>query len=315
MTRGYVGDVDQPFHDGWLATGDLGRLTEAHALVIEGRKKDLLKTSYGKYVRASRIEAMLREIPGVDEAMVVGEGRPFCAALLWVDETNRDEASQAVLDAAVVELNRDLSHPEQLKRWAVLKDSLSVASGELTPNLKLRRPVVLRRFAREVDALYEDVSTADGVPRRRRPSGGSDRVNLRLMLLRLHIPASVRRAILRDLIAATARAFERDLPDTARLTEPELMARAIECSRAWAEEAIRTGADLDRLDRRMFSRGVRTRAACASTPPRLVRSRRPGGGPDRLRRHRDRLPPSRDAGGLDTEVRLRVRVRAPTSAG
>ena len=159
VTRGYVGDVDQPFHDGWLATGDLGRLTEAHALVIEGRRKDLLKTSYGKYVRASRIEAMLREIPGVDEAMVVGEGRPFCAALLWVDETNRDQASQAVLDAAVVELNRDLPHPEQLKRWAVLKGSLSVASGELTPNLKLRRPVALRRFAQEVDALYEDLST------------------------------------------------------------------------------------------------------------------------------------------------------------
>ena len=91
--------------------------------------------------------------------MVVGEGRPFCAALLWVDETNRDQASQVVLDAAVVELNRDLPHPEQLKRWAVLKGSLSVASGELTPNLKLRRTVALRRFAQEVDALYEDLST------------------------------------------------------------------------------------------------------------------------------------------------------------
>ena len=75
---------------------------------------------------------MLRELPGVDEAMVVGEGRPFCAALLWVDETNRDEASQAVLDAALVELNRDLVHPEQVKRWAVLTDDLSVDSGELT---------------------------------------------------------------------------------------------------------------------------------------------------------------------------------------
>ena len=77
-------------------------------------------------------------------------------------------------------------------------------------------------------------------------------MNLRLLLLRLHVPASVRRAVLRDLIAATARAFERHPPDTARLTEPGLMAHLIECSRAWAEEAIRTGADLDRLDRRMF---------------------------------------------------------------
>jgi long-chain acyl-CoA synthetase len=158
VTRGYADDTEQPFRDGWLRTGDLGRLTDDGALSIEGRKKDLLKTSYGKYVRASRIEARLREIPGVDEALVVAEGRPFCAALLWVDEASRDAASQAVLDAAVVELNRDLPHPEQLKRWAVLKGSLSVASGELTPNLKLRRPVILRRFAQEVDTLYEDVS-------------------------------------------------------------------------------------------------------------------------------------------------------------
>jgi long-chain acyl-CoA synthetase len=158
VTRGYADDTEQPFRDGWLRTGDLGRLMDDGALSIEGRKKDLLKTSYGKFVRASRIEARLREIPGVDEALVVAEGRPFCAALLWVDEANRDTASQGVLDTAVVELNRDLPHPEQLKRWAVLKGSLSVASGELTPNLKLRRPVILRRFAQEVDTLYEDVS-------------------------------------------------------------------------------------------------------------------------------------------------------------
>jgi hypothetical protein len=82
-------------------------------------------------------------------------------------------------------------------------------------------------------------------------------VNLRLMLLRLHVPASVRRAVLRDLIAATARAFDRRPPDTARLTEPQLMARAIECTRSWAEEAVRTGADLDRLDRRMFREASR----------------------------------------------------------
>jgi long-chain acyl-CoA synthetase len=156
VTKGYADDTEQPFRDGWLRTGDLGRLADDGALSIEGRKKDLLKTSYGKFVRASRIEAKLREIACVDEAMVVGEGRPFCAALLWVDQANRDSASQAAIDAAVVELNRDLPHPEQLKRWALLTEPLSVASGELTPNLKLRRPVVLRRFAEEVDALYQE---------------------------------------------------------------------------------------------------------------------------------------------------------------
>jgi long-chain acyl-CoA synthetase len=156
VTSGYLGDTDQPFREGWLVTGDLGRLTDDGALVIEGRKKELIKTSYGKYVRAGRIEAMLRDLAGVDEAMVVGEGRPFCAALLWMDDAHQDAASRTALDDAVVRMNRDLSHPEQVKRWTVLGGGLSVASGELTPNLKLRRPVVRRRFAPEIDALYEE---------------------------------------------------------------------------------------------------------------------------------------------------------------
>jgi long-chain acyl-CoA synthetase len=122
--------------------------------VIEGRRKDLLKTSYGKYVRASRIEASLRDLPGVDEAMVVAEGRPFCTALLWPDEAHRSAPSRTSLDAAIVSLNRDLPHPEQIKRWAFLDEPPSVATGDLTVNSKLRRAVVLRRFAMEIDALY-----------------------------------------------------------------------------------------------------------------------------------------------------------------
>lgn len=78
-------------------------------------------------------------------------------------------------------------------------------------------------------------------------------MNVRLSFLRLHVPGALRRSILRDLIAATARAFERHPPDTKGLTAPELMAHVIECSRAWAEAAIRTGADLDPLDRRLYA--------------------------------------------------------------
>lgn len=163
VTSGYLGEIEQPFHDGWLSTGDLGQLTVEGALVIEGRKKELIKTSYGKYVRAPRIETLLREIPGVVEAMVVGEGRPFCAALVWVDEAHRDAASRTALNAAVVQTNRALSHPEQVKRWAILTDAPSVATGDLTPNMKLRRPIVLRRFADVIDALYGDSRAPTGV--------------------------------------------------------------------------------------------------------------------------------------------------------
>jgi hypothetical protein len=77
-------------------------------------------------------------------------------------------------------------------------------------------------------------------------------MNARLLLLHLHIPGFVRRSILRELIGATARAFGRDTPDTAKLTATELMAHAIEISRGWADHAIRTDVDLDRLERRMF---------------------------------------------------------------
>ena len=85
VTAGYVDEDEQPFRDGWLSTGDLGHLSADGWLPIDGRKKDLLKTAYGKYLQPSKIEGLLRRIPGVSKAMVVGEGRPFCAALLLVD--------------------------------------------------------------------------------------------------------------------------------------------------------------------------------------------------------------------------------------
>ncbi len=78
------GEIAQPFRDGWLLTGDLGRLTPEGSLVLTGRKKELIKTSYGKYVQPAKVESLLREIPGVAEAMLVGEERPYCVALLWV---------------------------------------------------------------------------------------------------------------------------------------------------------------------------------------------------------------------------------------
>jgi long-chain acyl-CoA synthetase len=156
VMAGYVDEDEQPFRDGWLQTGDLGHVTAEGRIVIDGRKKDLLKTAYGKYLQPSKIEAMLRRIPGVSEAMVVGEGRPFCAALLWVEGVDGVTA----VDAAVTEMNRRLSHPEQVKRWTVLLNDLSIEGGELTANLKLRRHEVEARFHGEIERLYEEQQTA-----------------------------------------------------------------------------------------------------------------------------------------------------------
>jgi long-chain acyl-CoA synthetase len=143
----------QPFQDGWLMTGDLGHLRDDGALVIEGRKKDLLKTAYGKYLNPSKIESMLRATPDVAEAMVVGEGRPFCAALLWADGPLTPERISAI-DAAIPGVNRGLSRPEQVRRWVVLENDLSIAKGDLTPNLKLKRARIADRLRSTIQDLY-----------------------------------------------------------------------------------------------------------------------------------------------------------------
>ncbi|HSO51986.1 MAG TPA: AMP-binding protein [Actinomycetes bacterium] len=154
VTQGYVdAGAAQPFQDGWLATGDLGHLTADGFLVVDGRKKELIKTAYGKYLHPARLEALLRELPGVAEAMVVGEGRPYCAALLWTDPTAGP--APAVLERAMAALNARLEQPEQVRRWAVLPYDLSVEDGELTTNLKLRRAVVAERLGDVVASLYE----------------------------------------------------------------------------------------------------------------------------------------------------------------
>lgn len=158
VTRGYFGDgVAQPFRDGWLLTGDLGSLTEQGYLVIDGRKKELIATAYGKKVQPSKVEAFLKAIPGVAEAMLVGEARPYCVALLWLERGAGDAAS---VDQAIDRVNAQLSHPEQVKRWALLEDHLSSEAGELTANLKLKRKAVAERFAHVIAALYAGGSPA-----------------------------------------------------------------------------------------------------------------------------------------------------------
>ena len=97
---------------------------------------------------------MLRAIPDVNEAMLLGDDRPFCAAILWVE---RDDARRGLAEQtkqAIVEINRQLSHPEQVKRWAILEDELSIERGEMTASFKLKRDQVTSQFAHVVDALY-----------------------------------------------------------------------------------------------------------------------------------------------------------------
>jgi long-chain acyl-CoA synthetase len=157
------GETVQPFRDGWLLTGDLGCLSPEGSLVLKGRKKELFKTSYGKYVQPTKVESRLREIPGVAEAMLVGEERPYCVALLWVQDKVLGAGAGQLIDRLVGQVNHGLSHPEQVKRWAVLANDLSVEAGDLTGNLKLKRQAVARRLGDVLEGLYDGISPSQAV--------------------------------------------------------------------------------------------------------------------------------------------------------
>jgi long-chain acyl-CoA synthetase len=155
VTMGYFDKtLETPFKDGWLMTGDIGEVTSEGSLVIFGRKKDLIKTSYGKCIYCGKIEGMLRELPGVTEALLLGESKPYCSALLWVDKNLFNDITAKAIETAVKEMNSNLSNPEKVKKWVVLVNTLSIEKGDLTPNLKLKRFVVAQRFSKIVDALY-----------------------------------------------------------------------------------------------------------------------------------------------------------------
>ena len=157
VTRGYDGDSEPATDaDGWFCTGDLASWSPAGNLVLNGRKKEILVTSYGKNIAPQKIEVMLKGIEGVSEAMVVADDKPFTTALVWLEgDVPAADYDFEALDAAVRAVNAQLSHPEQVKRWIVAAQPLSLAHGELTPNLKVRRTVVAHTRARIIDALYE----------------------------------------------------------------------------------------------------------------------------------------------------------------
>ncbi|MGZ4857190.1 MAG: SDR family oxidoreductase [Methanobacteriaceae archaeon] len=146
----YETDLDPPIKQGWLFTGDLGYLTPKGSLVITGRKKELIINSYGKSIDPLRIEALLRDAPGVAEVMLVGEGKPYLSGLLWVDENyNANEIKKTIR-----EINYGLSRPEQVKKWALLPNDLSIDGGELTANMKLKREIISKRYQDVIDSIY-----------------------------------------------------------------------------------------------------------------------------------------------------------------
>ena len=160
--------------DGWFATGDLGSLDQDGFLTITGRKKEIIVTAGGKNVAPAVIEDRIRAHPLIGEAMVVGDRKPFIACLVTIDpeffpawkklngkpddatvaDLLQDAELLAAVQSAIDDGNAAVSHAEAVKKFHVLDTVFSEDSGHLTPSMKLKRSVVMKDYAAEVEALY-----------------------------------------------------------------------------------------------------------------------------------------------------------------
>ncbi len=161
--------------DGWFHTGDIGEVDADGFLRITDRKKDMFKTSQGKFVAPSPIAAAFKGIcPYAGELIIIGESRPYCVALVSLDgeaitewaakngmadatfaEIARDDKTHEMISGYLDVLNSQLNRWEQIKKFAIIDRELSVEAGDLTPSLKLKRNVVTKEFGDLIAALYE----------------------------------------------------------------------------------------------------------------------------------------------------------------
>ncbi|WP_106365205.1 AMP-dependent synthetase/ligase [Glycomyces artemisiae] len=147
--------------DGWFATGDIGELDADGYLRITDRKKDLAKTSGGKYVAPTAIESALKAAcPLIGNAIVIAEGRKFASLLVTLDPDAIDgrsrEEIESALGQAVADVNAGLNRWETVKRFRILPRELSVEAGEITPSLKIKRAVVAHHFAEAIESMYQE---------------------------------------------------------------------------------------------------------------------------------------------------------------
>jgi long-chain acyl-CoA synthetase len=176
VMRGYwLNDVanKEVFDGEWFKSGDLGRLDDEGFLYITGRKKELIVTAGGKNVAPAVLEDRLRAHPLVSQCMVVGDNQPFIASLItidqdmlkgWIAANNKSGATlatlvsdpdlHAVIQTAVDEANKAVSKAESIRKFTILANDFTIASGELTAKLSLKRHVISEHYAEEIAALF-----------------------------------------------------------------------------------------------------------------------------------------------------------------
>ena len=162
LCRGYLHDPESTaelIQGDWLHSGDTGAWDERGNLRIIGRIKDIIVTAGAKNVAPVPIESKLESIPGVGQAVVVGDRQPYLVALLTVDPEHAsaahdDPAFQARVQQRIEAINAELARYESIKRFELLPGEFSIEGGELTPTMKIKRRVIYDKYAHVVEAIY-----------------------------------------------------------------------------------------------------------------------------------------------------------------
>jgi long-chain acyl-CoA synthetase len=174
--KGYFKDpalTAQTIRDGWLHTGDVGVFDERGNLRLTDRKKDIFINAYGKNIAPQYIENKLKFSPYINDAVVIGDGRKYLVALIVIDEDTvarwaqdrrvpfttyadltRSPEVRRLIAAEVEAVNRTLSSPEQVRKFALLPKRLYQEDGEVTPTMKVKRKAIQEKFADLIESLY-----------------------------------------------------------------------------------------------------------------------------------------------------------------
>jgi len=177
IMKGYYNDEDKTNEvltdDGWFRTGDIGKIDDDGYLYITDRKKSMFKLSTGKYVAPQNIENKLTGSGFIDQVVVIGYQRKFCSALIVPSYDNikkrlkrdnyepkepfsEDSRIRELINKEIEKTNKQLSPWEKVKKFELLEDPLTIDGGELTPTMKVKRPVVLEKFKDKIELMYEE---------------------------------------------------------------------------------------------------------------------------------------------------------------